>query len=328
MNSERSSFGLALVGRALAAGIASSDDLERDERPLGVERLAARPGAARRTSRRHSSARTAASPSGPDAGTPGRRRRSARRSPRRRARRAAPARRSSRHRRRPARRRSSGGLRRAPWRSRASPPPPRRADRSRRRRGRSARPRTGRRRQSRAAHCAPPRRRGRGRRLGRMSERSAAIGLASASSGLPPPNNSAAGLAMNDHVTASRRPSAASARLASRVRFCSGVSTGAGTPSFRRGNGAGGTRSRPAMRTICSTMSALPSTSGRQLGTIALPSSSVEAEPLEDRLAFALRDVDAEQPLHFAIGEIDRAFRLDRIASDDRAATARRRKSR
>ena len=59
------------------------------------------------------------------------------------------------------------------------------------------------------------------------------------------------------------------------------------------------------MRTICSTMSALPSMSGRQLGTIALPSSTLEAEPLEDRLALALRDVDAEQPLHFAVGEVE-----------------------
>ena len=121
-----------------------------------------------------------------------------------------------------------------------------------------------------------------------MSERSAAIGLASASAGLPPPNNSACGLEMNDQVTASRRPEAASARLASRVRFCSSVSTGFGTPASRRGSGAVGTRSRPAMRTICSTMSALPSMSGRQFGTIALPSFDLEAEPLEDRLALGL----------------------------------------
>ena len=59
-----------------------------------------------------------------------------------------------------------------------------------------------------------------------MSDRSAAIGLASASSGLPPPNSSACGLAMNDQVTASTRPRAPSARLALRVRSCSGVSTG------------------------------------------------------------------------------------------------------
>ena len=59
-----------------------------------------------------------------------------------------------------------------------------------------------------------------------MSERSAAIGLASASSGLPPPNSSACFLAMNDHVTASTRLRAASARLALRVRTWIGVSTG------------------------------------------------------------------------------------------------------
>ena len=59
-----------------------------------------------------------------------------------------------------------------------------------------------------------------------MSERSAAIGLASASSGLPPPNSSACFLAMNDQVTASTRLRAASARLALRVRSWIGVSTG------------------------------------------------------------------------------------------------------
>ena len=49
-----------------------------------------------------------------------------------------------------------------------------------------------------------------------MSDRSAAIGLASASSGAPPPNNSACGLEMKDQVTASTRPRVASARLALR----------------------------------------------------------------------------------------------------------------
>ena len=102
------------------------------------------------------------------------------------------------------------------------------------------------------------------------------------------------GLEMNDQVTASLRPSAASVRLARRVRFCSSVSTGFGTPGSSRGSGAGGTRSRPAMRTICSTMSALPSMSGRQLGTIALPSSTARSRAAQDRLALALRDVEAE----------------------------------
>ena len=99
-----------------------------------------------------------------------------------------------------------------------------------------------------------------------MSDKSAAIGLASASSGLPPPNNSACGFAMNDQVTASTRPRAASARLALRVRNWIGVSTGLRGAS-PRSNGVAGTRSTPTMRTTSSTMSALPCTSGRHDGT-------------------------------------------------------------
>ena len=59
-----------------------------------------------------------------------------------------------------------------------------------------------------------------------MSDRSEAIGLASASSACPPPNSSACGLEMNDHVTASTMPRAASARLARRVRSWIVVRTG------------------------------------------------------------------------------------------------------
>ncbi len=120
-------------------------------------------------------------------------------------------------------------------------------------------------------------------RLGRMSERSAAIGLASASEREPPPNNSAAALETNDQVTASREPSAASVRLARRVRFCMSVSTGFGTPSSSRGRGAGGARSTPAMRRICSTTSALTWMSGRQEGTKARPSST--PKPSRRRIA-------------------------------------------
>ena len=98
-----------------------------------------------------------------------------------------------------------------------------------------------------------------------MSESSAAIGLASASSGLPPPNSSACGLEMNDQVTASVSPRAASARLALRVRTCAVVSTGFRGASPRP-NGVEGMRSTPTMRTISSTMSALPSMSGRHDG--------------------------------------------------------------
>ncbi len=99
-----------------------------------------------------------------------------------------------------------------------------------------------------------------------MSERSAAIGLASASSALPPPNSSACGFETNDQVTASTMPRVASARLALRVRSCIGVRTGLRAVS-PRSNGVDGTRSTPTMRTISSTMSALPCTSGRHDGT-------------------------------------------------------------
>ena len=152
-----------------------------------------------------------------------------------------------------------------------------------------------------------------------MSERSAAIGLASASSGLPPPNNSAAGLAMNDQVTASRKPSAASVRLASRVRFCSGVSIGGGTPSVRRGRGVVGTRSSPAMRTICSTMSAPALDVGAPARHGHFARARLEAEVRQDRQTLALGNVDADQPLHFAVGEVDDASRLIRVAGDDDA---------
>ena len=109
-----------------------------------------------------------------------------------------------------------------------------------------------------------------------MSERSAAIGLASASSGRPPPNSSACGFAMNDHVTASTMPRAASARRARRVRDCSGVSTGL-RASSPRSNGVIGTLSTPTMRTISSTMSALPWTSVRHDGTAIFTTGPVPA---------------------------------------------------
>jgi hypothetical protein len=65
---------------------------------------------------------------------------------------------------------------------------------------------------------------------------------------------------MNDQVTASTMPRAASARLARRVRSWIGVSTGLRGAS-PRSNGVIGTLSTPTMRTISSTMSALPCTS-------------------------------------------------------------------
>ncbi len=111
-----------------------------------------------------------------------------------------------------------------------------------------------------------------GSRLGRMSDNSAAIGLASARAALPPPNSSASRLDTNDQVTASVMPRAASARLALRVRFWIGVST-ALRASGPRGNGVDGTWSTPTMRTSSSTMSARPCTSGRHDGTATLTRS-------------------------------------------------------
>ena len=70
---------------------------------------------------------------------------------------------------------------------------------------------------------------------------------------------------MNDQVTASTMPRAASARLARRVRSWIGVSTGLRGAS-PRSNGVIGTLSTPTMRTISSTISALPCTSVRQDG--------------------------------------------------------------
>ncbi len=71
---------------------------------------------------------------------------------------------------------------------------------------------------------------------------------------------------MNDHVTASIMPRAASARLARRVRSWIGLRIGLRGAS-PRSNGVIGTWSTPTMRTISSTMSALPCTSERHDGT-------------------------------------------------------------
>ena len=72
---------------------------------------------------------------------------------------------------------------------------------------------------------------------------------------------------MNDQVMASTSPRPASTRRARRTRRCVSVSTGRATP-LKRGMGADGTLSRPAMRTTSSTRSAAPWMSGRQLGAV------------------------------------------------------------
>ena len=152
-----------------------------------------------------------------------------------------------------------------------------------------------------------------------MSESSAAIGLASASSGLPPPNNSASRFDTNDQVTASTMARAASARLALRVRFWIGVST-ALRALLPRGNGVDGTWSTPTMRTSSSTISARPCTSGRHDGTATFTRLALaggeEAELLQHAAHLGRRQLDAGKPRQFAQGEIDDRFFRRRIAGD------------
>ena len=159
-----------------------------------------------------------------------------------------------------------------------------------------------------------------GSRLGRMSERSAAIGLATASSACPPPNNSAAGFEMNDHVTASTMPRAASARLARRVRSWICVSTGLRGAS-PRSNGVIGTLSTPTMRTISSTMSALPPTSRAPRRHRDLHdrtgAGDHEAETAEDQLHFRERHLDAGEPLDLGQRKLDHPVLAEGLADDD-----------
>ncbi len=131
-----------------------------------------------------------------------------------------------------------------------------------------------------------------------MSDSSAAIGLASASAACPPPNSSASRFDTNDQVTASVSPRAASARLALRVRFWIGVSTALRACS-PRGNGVDGTRSTPTMRTISSTMSARPCTSGRHDGTATFTllalADGEEAELFQHAAHIGQRQLEAGQ---------------------------------
>ena len=115
-----------------------------------------------------------------------------------------------------------------------------------------------------------------------MSDMSAAIGLASFSSGWPPPKSSACFAGMNDQVTASIMPRTASARLAARVRICRMVRILALTASCAP-SGCGAILSTPWMRITSSTRSALPSTSGRQDGTVTSTTSPSPFGPKPSR---------------------------------------------
>ena len=77
-----------------------------------------------------------------------------------------------------------------------------------------------------------------------MSESSEEIGLASSSSGLPPPKSSACAFGTKDQVTASFMPRAASARAARKRRRCAGEMRRLVTVSSR-GSGTCATLSSP-----------------------------------------------------------------------------------
>ena len=124
-----------------------------------------------------------------------------------------------------------------------------------------------------------------GKRLGRIDDISLEIGLASSSASEPPPKCAASARVMNDHVTASVMPRAASSRRARRDRFCFSVSTACATP-LMRGSGVEGILSRPAMRTTSSTRSAEPWISGRHVGTVTLatPLAPSNLQPSASRM--------------------------------------------
>ncbi len=115
-------------------------------------------------------------------------------------------------------------------------------------------------------------------------------------------------------------PRAASARLARRVRSWIGVSTGLRGAS-PRSNGVIGTLSTPTMRTISSTMSALPCTSVRQEGTATfttgpLPASMKPRWPRMRRISTSGTSI-AGETLDLAQREIDHAILAEGIADDD-----------
>ena len=145
------------------------------------------------------------------------------------------------------------------------------------------------------------------------------IGLLSVSSGCPPPNSFASSGGMNDQVTASTSPRAASTRRVSLWRFCASVSTGLATPASRgirrcrhfidagephhfldQVGGAGNVR---------------PPRRRRDLETFAL---AVERMPSAASMALDLpcSSVEPAQALNQAEIEIERLVGLGRLAGD------------
>ena len=119
-----------------------------------------------------------------------------------------------------------------------------------------------------------------GSTLGRMASRSELIGLASASAADPPPNSAALADEVNDQVTASFMPRAASRRRAVRTSRWRVLTAGL-MVSLTGGSMVDGMAWKPWMRATSSTRSASPSISVRQLGTLAwmTPPNSSAAKP-------------------------------------------------
>ncbi len=94
-----------------------------------------------------------------------------------------------------------------------------------------------------------------------------------------------------------------------RVRFCISREQRPRESRPSRGSGFGSIRSRPAMRMISSTRSALPSTSGRQDGVSTFTRSPVpetwKPRRLQDQLHLDARQFEPGEPAHFGPGEVD-----------------------
>ena len=153
-----------------------------------------------------------------------------------------------------------------------------------------------------------------------MSDRSAAIGLASVSDGWPPPNSSAWGCATNDQLTASTRPRAASARLARRVR-----SWNLGQDRLARRVAAIERRKWHPVDAddphdfLDDVGLAFHVGAPRRHGDLDDRSAAGdgEAEMAEDAAHLDQRHLDAGQPLHLVEREVDDAVVAMRLADDD-----------
>ena len=152
-----------------------------------------------------------------------------------------------------------------------------------------------------------------------MSDRSAAIGLASASDGAPPPNSSAAGLGderPGDRLAQRERGERAlgepRALLQQRQHRLRHAVVEPGQGRGRRAIDAGDAQN--LLDDVGLHLDVRPPRRNKHP-----PIFHAEAEAGQDRVALRARNVDAEQSLDLAIGEGNRTPRRDRIAGDDHA---------